>query len=131
MVEDANGVRLLSNGVVADPRDALRPDTHSYRAVGLDRADNPIQRHDLWNQVTTAYRRSIPAGGYDIARYHMVIPSTSQNNHSEAAALRLTARLRYRAVRPDFAAWALAGAGANASIPPAPSLTTSRLRRIH
>ena len=129
-------------GVAADPMGNVPAGAHRYGALGLDRTGAPILRHNITEQITTAYRRTIPAGGADIARFRLVIPASSgtastnpphrrmaraelnggdrlgQNARPAGHALRLTVRLRYRSVRPEYARWALSGAAAKDFEPP-------------
>jgi hypothetical protein len=109
-LEDERGRALLVNGALRTDAEPLPPDTHIYRMVALDRAGNAIIRHNLTEQVTTVYRRSIPPGGSDIARYAFTVPERDADRRPFAGPLRLRARLRYRCLRPDFVQWALNGA---------------------
>jgi len=106
-VEDGQGRVLAQSGRVASDQAALPSDTHVYRSIPLDRSGAAIEHHELWKQVTSAYRRTIPAGGTDIARYHLVVPTTF------TPPLTVHARMRYRALRPDFAQWV----GVKSSLP--------------
>ena len=98
-LRDGAGRTLAESGQIATERDALPPDTHSYRAVPLDRTGSALEHHELWRQVTTASRRAIPAGGSDIARYRITLPAHF------TPPLTVQARLRSRSLRPDFARW--------------------------
>jgi hypothetical protein len=124
---------LLTNGVVRNGDAPVPPGAHAYGALRLDLHGKPILHHDLTAQVTTAYQRTIPAGDCDIARYQLVIPSTMPVAPQTTGALRITARLRYRSVRPDFARWALADLSSRASsavtvfAPPITTLAESTL----
>ena len=96
---DGKGRVSAESGRVVTSAASLPPDTHAYRLIPLDRNGNPLTHHELWQQVTTAYRRAIPPGGADIARYRITIPRTF------TPPLTVKARLRYRSLRPDFAQW--------------------------
>ena len=98
-LRDSRGRVLAESGQTRPNGAALPADTHAYRSIPLDRAGNALNHHELWKQVTTATRRSIPSGGSDIARYRMTLP------HVFTPPLTIQARLRYRALRPDFAQW--------------------------
>ena len=98
-VQDGKGHVLAESGRTASDQAALPPDTHIYHSVPLDRAGAALEHHELWKQVTTAYRRTIPAGGTDIARYRLTVPQTF------TVPLTVQARLRCRSLRPDFAQW--------------------------
>lgn len=96
-VSDAQGKTLLVNGT-PQPDGTLPSDTHVYRSLLLDRKGDALTRHDIHRQVTTVYRRTIPSGGSDIARYRFAVPANAR---------RVTAVLRSRPLRPDFAQWAV------------------------
>lgn len=110
ILQDGQGHILAQSGQLASEQSALPPDTHAYRAIPLDHTGERLGHHELWRQVTTAYRRTIPAGGADIARYRLTIPS------GFTAPLTVRARLHSRALRPDFAQWA--------GVPPANPVVT-------
>lgn len=109
---DSSGRPLLANGLLTNPAADLLPDTHIFTALGLDRAGMPITRHNLTEQVTTVYRRSIASGSSDVARYNLTLPRQSADGKPLTGSLHLSARLRYRSLRPDFARWALSAAPA-------------------
>ncbi len=98
-LRDGRGRLLAESGRMAEKGASLPPDTHTYCTVPLGRDGNSLLHHELWQQVTTAYRRAIPAGGADIARYRWTLPRVF------SPPLTVQARLRYRALRPDFAKW--------------------------
>ena len=98
-LEDGRGRVTAESGRIMTDAASLPPDTHAYRSIPLDRNGNPLTHHELWRQVTTAYRRAIPSGGADIARYRFTLP------RAFTPPLTVHARLRYRSLRPDFAAW--------------------------
>jgi tetratricopeptide (TPR) repeat protein len=101
VLSDAKGTPLLVNGVPTSENDQPPKNAHDYRLFALDRAGNPIIRNNRTEQVTTLYRRSIPAGGCDLARYTFVMPKAVRYP------LSLKAMLRYRPLRPDFVQWVL------------------------
>jgi tetratricopeptide (TPR) repeat protein len=109
-VAGGDGRPLLENGVSTDPAAPVPDNAHVYGALRLDGRGRQILRHNLADQVTTAYQRAIPAGGADVARYRLLIPALARSSRAGAPAIRISARLMYRAVRPDYARWALAGA---------------------
>jgi tetratricopeptide (TPR) repeat protein len=98
-LHDGRGRILAESGRISKQGETLPADTHSYRMVPLDRSGNALEHHELWRQVTTATRRTIPSGGADIARYRLSIP------RAFAPPLAVQARLRFRSQRPDFARW--------------------------
>ena len=106
-VSNADGTPILSNGVVAAGQTEVPRDAHVYGSLGLDKLGEPILKHNLPAQVTEAYHRTIPSGGADIARYRFVVPPRTRNSAQQPNSIRITARLRYRSVRPGFMAWAL------------------------
>lgn len=119
-VSDGEGRKLLQNGVderqrlQRDGADAEPPsDAHQYSALTLDRSGEPIMTHNVTEQVTTAYHRAIPPGGSDIARYRFTLPKPS----GKTPTLRITCRLRYRSLRPDFVRWALGSKEMTGSAP--------------
>ncbi len=116
---DARGRPLLVSGVLASDQSALPPDTHAYRMAPLDRAGNLLTQHNLTEMVTTAYRTAIAPGSSDIARYRLTVPVHGLDAKLLIGQLRLTARMRYRPLRPDFTCWAL-----GTSEPPALPITT-------
>ncbi|MCW3098590.1 MAG: putative system TPR-repeat lipoprotein [Chthonomonadaceae bacterium] len=98
-LQDGRGRALAESGRLTSDPAALPPDTHAYRSIPLDRNGSALEHHELWKQVTTAYRRAIPSGGADIARYRLTVPRLF------TSPLTVTARLRCRSLRPDFARW--------------------------
>lgn len=98
-LQDGHGRVLAESGRILSDQGALPPDTHAYRSIPLDRAGKALEHHELWKQVTTAYRRAIPSGGADIARYRLTVPRVF------TPPLTIHARLRCRSLRPDFAQW--------------------------
>jgi tetratricopeptide (TPR) repeat protein len=98
-LQDGRGRALAESGQLASESAALPPDTHAYRSIPLDRNGSALEHHELWKQVTTAYRRAIPSGGADIARYRLTVPRLF------TPPLTVTARLRCRSLRPDIARW--------------------------
>ena len=98
-LHDGRGRVLAESGRISAQEETLPTDTHSYRMIPLDRSGNALERHELWRQVTTATRRTIPSGGADIARYRLSVP------RAFAPPLTVQARLRFRSLRPDFARW--------------------------
>ncbi len=108
-LRDGQGRVLAESGRLASDQAALPADTHAYWSIPLDRSGSALEQHELWQQVTTAYRRTIPSGGSDIARYRLTVPRTF------IPPLTVQARLCYRSLRPDFARWV--------GLPSAPSVT--------
>jgi hypothetical protein len=100
-LSDASGRVLLANGITAT-REEIPDDAHIYRTIPLDREGKPLRHHELDRMTTTAYRRVIPAGASDIARYVFTLPQPPSNR-----TFRIHARLRYRPLRPEFARWVL------------------------
>ena len=98
-LRDGGGKVLAESGRLASDQAVLPPDTHAYRSIPLDRSGKALVHHELWRQVTTAYRRAIPSGGADIARYRLTVP------RAFTPPLTVQARLRSRPLRPDFAQW--------------------------
>jgi Flp pilus assembly protein TadD len=126
-IEDADGTRILSNGLVAAGQTNVPRDAHAYGSLALDKLGEPILKHNLPAQVTQAYHRTIPAGGADIARYRFVVPPHIQKSGQKLSSIRISAKLRYRSVRPDYLQWALgkaAKAGGERSGVVAPVLLT-------
>lgn len=109
-IMDAAGRTVLANGVLQNPGTALPQDAHSYSSLVLNRMGDPIANHTLTEQVTTAYRRAIAPGSSDVARYSITVPRKSANGKPLLGPLQLSVGLRYRALRPDFARWALGAA---------------------
>ena len=101
-LSDGDGAALLQSGALASEADALPQDTHAYRMVALDRSGNVLTRHNLTEMVTTVYRRAIPPGSSDIARYTFRVPQRNADGQPLRGPLRLHARLRYRPLRPEF-----------------------------
>lgn len=105
VISDANGKRLLQNGIPTSKSDLPPKGSHDYRLFALDRAGNPIVRNNRTEQVTTLYQRTIPAGGSDLARYTFTLPKGVNARYP----LHIAAVLRYRPLRPDFMEWVLKG----------------------
>jgi tetratricopeptide (TPR) repeat protein len=106
-LRDATGKMLLSNGLLRSEQEMLPPKAHVYRQIPLDRNGKELRYHENTEQVATVLRRSIPPGGSDLARYRFTVPKASPEGRPLALPLQLRARLRFRALRPDFARWAL------------------------
>lgn len=119
---DARGRTLRSNGTTG-PAEPLPADTHAYRMIPIDRNGQALRDHDLDRMVTTASRRAIPPGGSDIARYDFTLPASGSADPPLAWPLQIHARLRYRALRPDFAR-------RTPGLPPEPPITTLAEARV-
>lgn len=104
---DRNGKPLLSSGSLPEHNSPLPPDTHSYRMIPVDRNGDVITDHNLTKQIYTHGKRSIPAGGSDIARFQIVVPHFDSAGKPLTGQLTLIASLNYRHISPEFANTAL------------------------
>lgn len=105
VVRDSDGKIALQNGVPASESDLPPKGARDYRLFALDRAGNPIIRNNRTEQAAILYKRSIPAGGSDLARYSFTLPKSAKFRYP----LQISATLRYRPLRPDFEEWVLKG----------------------
>ena len=104
---DADGREVLSSGRV-DERGFLQEGTFLFKAEGVDRAGNLIDRHNLWEMVGARFRRSLFPGVTDAAEYRFAAP--------ERGPVTVRARLRYRKVDQALVEYLLPGRGMTAPI---------------
>ncbi len=82
-VQDGQGRTLLRSAA-----------PHRYGLLPLGRYGHRVTGGSPDSMVAILYRRLIPAGGADVARYRLIVPSGAQGP------LRFTARLLYRRIDP-------------------------------
>lgn len=110
-VVDGAGKKVFSSGEV-DPNGFVQEGAFMFKAEGVDKAGNLIDRHNLWEMVGARFRRSLFPGFTDSADFEFACPSALARvaplqPETEAAfkaptdgdgALRVSARVRYRKV---------------------------------
>ena len=119
---DERGNALLQNGKIEDDKAQLPAGTHFYRTVALNRNGEPILNGERTEQVALAYRKTIPSGGSDIARYRFRLPEKTAIGRRLSGKITVNASIRYRSLQPDFAKRCL---GEEAFVPPIVTLATA------
>ncbi len=128
-VTDAAGREVYSSGAV-DAKGFIQEGAFIFKAEGVDRAGNLIDRHNLWEMVGARFRRSLFPGVTDAAEYRFACPSTlaraaplpPEREHrvaipaGAAGPLRVRARLRYRKVDQTLIEYLYPGKGITAPI---------------
>lgn len=74
---------------------------HFYRALGVDREGQLINKHNIWQMVGNIYSKTIPPGETDIATYEFQIPYWIKGD------MTIMARLRYKKFNQWYTNWAL------------------------
>jgi hypothetical protein len=126
---DDSGAVLFSSGTV-DAKGFIQEGSFMFKAEGVDRAGNLIDRHNLWEMVGARFRRSLFPGVTDAAEFRFACPSAMARTLEappgrevafplpEAArgAVTVTARLRYRKVDQTLIEYLYPGKGVTAPI---------------
>ena len=73
---DADGKVLFHSGSL-DERGFLQEASFLFKAEGVDRQGNLIDRHNLWEMVGARFRRALFPDHTDTARYQVLCPSTA------------------------------------------------------
>ena len=121
-ITDSTGKRLLQNGADSELKPALRPEIHQYRTLALNRKGEPIHYAEHSEQVVSVYRKIVPSGGSDIARYRFKIPERDAVGMPISGKIGIRAYLKYRSLSPEFSRWSL---GSDSKSPPVTTLATS------
>ncbi len=111
-VTDQAGKLVYESGKV-DDKGFIQEGSFIFKAEGVDKAGNLIDRHNLWDMVGARFRRSLFPGFSDTAEYKFACPSASlmrtsplppereykfQLPEGAAGELLVKAKLRYRKV---------------------------------
>jgi hypothetical protein len=113
-VIDASGKIIYHSGKL-DSSHFLEKDTFIFKAEGIDKQGNLIDRHNLWEMIGARFKRVIFPGFSDVAEYRFLCPdmpgvgnqkSASFNREethraklsAEPGELRIRATLRYRKI---------------------------------
>ncbi|HGY92737.1 MAG TPA: hypothetical protein ENK43_16330 [Planctomycetes bacterium] len=75
-VKDADGKEIYSSGRL-DDRGFLQEGSFLFKAEGIDKQGNLIDRHNLWEMVGARFRRALFPDYTDTAKYQVLCPSTS------------------------------------------------------
>jgi hypothetical protein len=109
VVTDAKGREVFTSGRV-DPKGFIAEGSFMFKAEGVDRAGNLIDRHNLWEMVGARFRRSLFPGVTDAAEFRFPVPGDA------AGDLVVKARLRYRKVDQTLIEYLYPGQGMTAPI---------------
>jgi hypothetical protein len=109
---DAAGRTVFSSGAV-DAKGFIEPGAFMFKAEGVDRAGNLIDRHNLWEMVGARFRRSLFPGVSDAAEYRFPCPDPASG---DGAVVEVRARLRYRKVDQTLIEYLWPGEGLTAPV---------------
>jgi hypothetical protein len=115
VVEDEGGQEVFSSGTL-DEKGFIQEAAFLFKAEGVDRSGNLIDRHNLWEMVGARFRRSLFPGVTDTGEFKFTCPSTLQRTlelpperkipvrvpADAKGTLYVKARLRYRKVDQTF-----------------------------
>jgi hypothetical protein len=90
-VLDEDGREVFVSGKV-DAKGFIQEGSFIFKAEGVDKTGNLIDRHNLWEMVGARFRRTLFPGFSDTAEYAFDAPSGRRQT------LRVESRLRYRKV---------------------------------
>ena len=129
-VRDAEGKTVYETGLL-DRENFIQEGSFMFKAEGVDKAGNLIDRHNLWDMVGARFRRSLFPGFSDTAEYSFSCPSASisrvsplppERNYTvplpatASGELSVEARLRYRKVDQTLINFLAPGKGLTAPI---------------
>ena len=129
VVTDADGREVLASGKV-DAKGFIQEGAFMFKAEGVDRSGNLIDRHNLWEMVGARFRRSLFPGVSDAGEYRFSCPSAlartlpaSPGKEMDVAVpagargpLTVKARRRYRKVDQTLIEYLHPGEGVTAPI---------------
>jgi hypothetical protein len=128
-VADESGREVFSSGRV-DAKGFIQEGSFIFKAEGVDRAGNLIDRHNLWEMVGARFRRSLFPGVTDAGEFRFACPSALAKTleappgkdvevalpPGAAGTLTVRARLRYRKVDQTLVEFLWPGKGLTAPI---------------
>jgi hypothetical protein len=127
-VLDAAGREVFHNGSV-DSAGFIEEGSFMFKAEGVDRTGNLIDRHNLCEMVGARFRRSLFPGFTDVGEYSFSCPSLAKSEpippthegaftvpEGAAGELRIEAKLRYRKVDQSLINFVAPGKGLTAPI---------------
>jgi hypothetical protein len=128
-VTDANGTQVFRSGEV-DGRGYLSEGAFIFKAEGIDRQGNLIDKHNLWEMVGARFKRSLFPGFSDTAEFRFSCPTALARAEplppvqetrvplpaGVAGPLRVRARLLYRKVDQTLIDFVFPGKGLTAPI---------------
>jgi hypothetical protein len=128
-VHDETGKEVFASGRV-DEKGFIDEGSFMFKAEGIDKTGNLIDRHNLWEMVGARFRRSLFPGFSDSAEFSFTCPSaaarmaplppereaTFRAPEGAAQTLRVEARLRYRKVDQTLINFVAPGKGLTAPI---------------
>ncbi|MFQ5694677.1 MAG: multiheme c-type cytochrome [Terriglobia bacterium] len=88
--------RVVFHSGLLDDNLYVEPGSFVFKAEGIDKYGQLIDRHNLWDMVGARYKRSIFPGYTDTVEYQFTVPRNAGKR------LELSARLRYRKVNQFF-----------------------------
>jgi hypothetical protein len=129
VVTDAAGREVFASGRV-DGKGFIQEGAFLFKAEGVDRAGNLIDRHNLWEMVGARFRRSLFPGVTDAGEFRFACPSALAKAGPVAGerevrvpvpgdargALSVRARLRYRKVDQTLLEYLHPGEGMTAPV---------------
>ncbi|MCK6480771.1 MAG: cytochrome c family protein [Planctomycetes bacterium] len=129
VVADAGGREVFASGRV-DDRGFIQEGAFLFKAEGVDRAGNLIDRHNLWEMVGARFRRSLFPGITDAGEFRFACPSALARTLPAAPGkevevgvpaeargpLSVRARLRYRKVDQTLIEYLYPGQGITAPV---------------
>lgn len=128
-VLDPSGREIFASGKVTE-ENFIDEGSFIFKAEGVDRAGNLIDRHNLWEMVGARFRRSLFPGFSDTAEWNFTCPSVTVRGARQPAErevsfqapaepgidLLVKARLRYRKVDQTLINYIAPGKGLTAPI---------------
>ncbi|MBL7030746.1 MAG: hypothetical protein ISR89_06240, partial [Candidatus Marinimicrobia bacterium] len=100
IVADGEGKEIYASGKI-DESGHVDSFAHQFIAPPITEDGNWIQKHDLWNDRTILFNRSIPAQASDVIHYKIDLPELTK------PPITLSARVRYRRFNRWYTEWVL------------------------
>jgi hypothetical protein len=95
VARDESG-RVLYHSGLLDNDLHVEPGSFVFKAEGIDKHGQLIDRHNLWHMVGARYKRAVFPGYTDTVEYEFTVPGDARGT------LHLSARLRYRKLNQAF-----------------------------